>query len=166
MFDCAALTTCKLFSDTSWCDCCCIIPPWWLLCTLGGNTVAVAVTCGPLFHLIVSTLAIVVFVVAGLPMGMNTFCRLPTTVTGLCAVMFMGDDPGLMGEYDGVPDRELPNETEMEERGTRINIRNRNCDTKKLNYLNSACTTRRPFGSQGNSLWGFAAPKTEQEKKN
>ena len=52
--------------------------------------------------------------VAGLPIGINTFCLFPTTVTGLCAVMFMGDDPGFIGEYDGVPERELPKDTASE----------------------------------------------------
>lgn len=71
------------------------------------------------FHLIVSTEAVTaatdcVVLVAGLPIGKNTFCRFPTTVTGLCAVMFIGEDPGLIGEYDGVPDRELPRETGRE----------------------------------------------------
>lgn len=82
------------------------------------------------FHLIPSTgmvlAPVLLLLVAGLPIGINTFCRLPTTVTGLCAVIFMGDDPGLIGEYDGVPERELPNET-VQMKGVIERERERRC---------------------------------------
>lgn len=48
---------------------------------------------------------------AGLPIGMNMFCLLPTVSNGDW-LTFIGDVPWLMGdENDGVADRELPRDT-------------------------------------------------------